>query len=129
MIALQRIGNAPPGKEDAPQEGSAAALLLQHGEVDVQHQILPGIIAQQVCDMIQFLSVRDLEHHLALCPRFRLAVKVKIERPVEQLRKACGKVGILRDDTDLRGAERVAVEQDTVGLRPGAAQLQNRQAA
>ena len=91
--------------------------------------MLLWVIAQHVDDVIQLLSLRDLEHHLARLVRLRLAVEPQAEGAVEQLGQPCGKVGILRDDTNLRGAEGIAVEQNTVRLRPGATQLLHRQPA
>ena len=55
MVALDWVGDAAAAKERAPQEGRPAALVLQHGEVDVEHQILPGIIAQRIDNMVQLL--------------------------------------------------------------------------
>ena len=95
VIALQRVGDAASGEENAPQERGPAALLLQHGEVDMQHQVLPWVVAQQIRDVIQLLPLRDLEHHLARLVRLRLAVEPQAKGAVEQLGQPCGKVGIL----------------------------------
>ena len=65
MIAFQGIRNAAACEEHPPQERRPAALLLQQGKIDVQHQILPGIIAQQIDDVIQLFPLRDLKDHLS----------------------------------------------------------------
>ena len=95
----------------------------------MQHQVLPGIVSQQVRDVVQFFPLRDLKYHLSLGSGLRLAVKPQAEGPVEQLGKSPRKVEILCNDANLGGTERIAVEQDTVGLRPGAAQFLHRQPA
>ena len=94
----------------------------------MQHQILPGVVAQGVDDAVQLFAVGDLEDQLAGLPRLPfeqlrlgLAVKPQTEGLVEQLGQARGKVGVLCDDAHLRGTESVAIEQDAVGLRQGAA--------
>ena len=89
-----------------------------------------GIKPQQIDDMVQLFLIRDLEDPLALLLLLlRLAVELQVEGPAEQLGEPGGKMGVLRDDADLRGTEGIAEQQNSVGLRPGTAQLLYRQAA
>ena len=130
MVTLLGVGDTPPCEKRPPQESRPVAWLLHQPEVDVKHQILSGVEAQQVDDMIQLLSIRDLENPLSLLLfLLRLAVKRQVKGSAEQLGQPGGEVWILRDDPHLRRAEGVAVEQDPVGLCPRAAQLLHRQAA
>ena len=131
MVALGGVRDAPPGEEAAPEKGRPAALLLHHGEVDVQGQALPGVVAQEVNDVVQLLPLGDLKNHLPRLPpaQIRLAVEPEVEGPLKQPGQPGGKVGILRDDPDLGRAEGVAVEQNAVGLRLGATAPLDRQTA
>ena len=129
VVALQGIRDAAPGEEDAPEEGGAAALLLQEAEIDVQDQVLLRGVAQEVDDVVELFLVRDLEDPLALLPLLRHPVKAQGEGPLEDLWQPLGKAGVFCDDTDLGGVEGMAVEQDPVCLRPGAAVALHRKAA
>ena len=97
----------------------------------MQGQALPGVVAQEVNDVVQLLPLCNLKNHLSrLFPvRVRLAVKAEVEGPLKEPGQPGGKIGILRDDPDLRGAEGVAIEQDPVGFRLGAATPLHRQPA
>ena len=130
MVALLGVRDAAPGKKGSPQERRPVAGLLHHTEIDVEHQILLGIKPQQIDDMVQLFLICDLEDPLALLLlRLRLAVELQVEGPAEQFGEPGGKMGVLRDDADLRGTEGIAKQQNSVGLRPGTAQLLYRQAA
>ena len=129
MVPLGRVRDAAPGEEHPPQEGRPAALLLQQSEVDVQGQVLLRAEAQQVHDPAELAAVCDLEHQLAALPLLRQPVEPQAEGPVKQLGKPGSQSGVPGDDPHLACAEGVAVQQDAVGLRPGAAQLLHRQAA
>ena len=129
VVALQGVRDAAPGEEDAPEEGGAAALLLQEAEIDVQDQVLLRGVAQEVDDVVELFLVRDLEDPLALLPLLRHPVKAQGEGPLKDLGQPLGKARVLRNDADLGGVEGVAVEQNAVGLRPGAAVALHRKAA
>ena len=120
MIPLLGIHDAAAGEKAAPQEGSPAAALLQQAEVDMEGQLLLGIVTQQIDDSRQFLRIRDLEDPLS--PFLRQAVEPEAEGLLEEPGEAGGEVAIFRDDPDLRRIEGVAVQQDAVGFRPGAAE-------
>ena len=129
MVALQGIRDAAPGEEDAPEKGRPAALLFQETEIDMQDQVLFRGIAQEVDDMVELFFIRDLEDQLPLLPLLRHAVKARREGALKDLGQPLGKARVLRDDAHLSGVEGMAVEQDAIGLRPGAAMALNRKAA
>ena len=123
MIALFRVGDTAARQERAPQEGRAAAVVLQQGEVHMQHQRLAGIVAQRVQNAPQLLRLGDLENQLAAGQVVRRQpVELHIERPLEQPGQAGGKLRILGDDPHLLHGEGVAVQQRAVALGPCAAQ-------
>ena len=112
MIALLGVRDAAPGKKGSPQKGRPVTGLLHQAEVDVKHQVLLGVKAQQIDDMVQLLPVCNLEDPLSLLlVLFRLAVKGQVEGPAKQLGQPGGEIGIFRDDPHLGGAEGVAVER------------------
>ena len=123
MVPLQRVRQAAAGKKGPSEKRRSTALLLQQSKVDVEDQILPGVIAQQIDDMVQLPAVRDLKHHLPRCLRLWETVKLHIEGSLEELWKTRGKIGVFCNNPDLRGTESIAIEQNAIGLRPGAAEL------
>ena len=127
MIPLLGIHDAAAG-EKQPAGRQPAAALLQQAEVDMEGQVLAGVVAQEVDDMVQLLPLRNLKDHLPLplLDPLRPSVELEAERPLEELGKPPREVGILRDDPHLRGVEGIAVQQNAVGLRPGTAQLLDR---
>ena len=130
MIALFGVCHAAAGEERAPQERSAAAVVLQYAEVDVQRQCLPGLVAELADNALQLAGIRDLKNQFfPTLLLFRQAVKAQVKRLVKQFRQPLGKLRIFRDDADLPCIERVAVQQHAVGFRSGAAAALHRHAA
>ena len=128
MIALFRVGDTAPRQKGPPQEGRPAALVLQQPEVHMEHQILPGIVAQLVDDAVQLAPVGDAEDQLPPL-LLRQTVEFQTEGPLEQPGQPGGKVSALGNDPHLCGAEGIAVEQHTIGLSSGAAQALHRHPA
>ena len=126
VVPLSRVGHRPPGQKGPPQEGGPAAVLLQHGEVDVQGQGRP-VRAVGLMDGLQLAGVLDGEDVLSL--PLGQAVEGEPEGFFEQDGQPLGKGLVLGDDAHLVPAEGVAVEQHPVGLRLGAALLVHLQAA
>ena len=83
----------------------------------MEHQILPGIVAQLVDDAVQLAPVGDAEDQLPPL-LLRQTVEFQTEGPLEQPGQPGGKVGALGNEPHLRGAEGIAVEQHAVGLGP-----------
>jgi len=122
MITLFRVGDAAAGEKRSPQEGCAAAVLLQYAKIDVHSQRLPGFVAELADDALQLGRVGDLEDQLfPSLLLLRQTIKAQVKGPVKQLRQPPRKLRILRDDANLPGIEGIAVEQDPVCLRPGTA--------
>ena len=93
----------------------------------MQGQGLLGLIAKLADDPLQLLRVGDLENEFF--PALLLPgqpVKAEAKGPVKQLGQALCKLGIFGDNSDLPGVKGVAVEQNAVGLRPGAANTLHR---
>ena len=128
VVALGGLGGAAAGKERAPQKRGAAAVLLQQAEVDVEHRALAGVEAKGVHDAAGLLPVRDLKD-VFLLPLRRQAVKGEAKGPVQKGGEPLREALALRDDPHLLGGKGVAVEQRTVGLRPGAARISQRRLA
>ena len=120
VVALGGVGDAAAGEKHPPQEGGAAAVLLQQAEIDVEHRVLPGIEAEGIDDPRQLPRLRNLENVLLLILAGQ-AVKGHSEGPVQQFGQPLGKALALCDHPDLSGGEGIAVEQRAVELRPGAA--------
>ena len=130
MVPLLRIGDAASRQKCPPQERRPAAVLLQYSEVHVQRCQLPRIIAQCVDDLFQLFRRCDAEDQLSFAVRFlRYPVEFYPKSFLKQLWQPCGEVSVLRDDPYLSGRERVAVQQHTVALSPGAALAANSHAA
>ena len=102
MVSLQWVCNTATGEEHPSQKGCPATVLLQHGKVYMEYWALLRTEAKNVDDVGQFFSLSDLKYHLSRCFWLRLAVKAQPKSPVEQFWQPCSKVGILRDDADLR---------------------------
>ncbi len=84
----------PPCEKRPPQESRPVAWLLHQPEVDVKHQILSGVEAQQVDDMVQLFPVCNLEDPLSLLlVLFRLAVKGQVEGRRNSLGSRAAKFG------------------------------------
>lgn len=94
----------------------------------MEHQILPGIVAQLIDDAVQLAPVGDAEDQLPPL-LLRQTVEFQTEGPLEQPRQPGGKVGALGNEPHLCGAEGIAVEQHTIGLSSGAAQALHRHPA
>ena len=118
MVALPGVGHRAAGQERAPEEGRAAAGLLQGREVNVQRQAL-RVHPIGLVDEPQLVRRLDGKHPLAL--PFRKPVEGQAERLPEQGGQPLGKGLVLRDDAYFSAAEGVAVEQNSVCLRLGAA--------
>ena len=118
VIGLPGVGDRPPRQERPPEEGSPAAGLLQHGEVHVVCQTA-RIHPEGPAHCCQLGRVRDAEAVLPL--PIRQTVKGEAERLAEQDREPLGKCLVLRDDADLPPGKGVAVKQNAVCLRLGAA--------
>ena len=94
----------------------------------MEHQILPGIVAQLVDDAVQLAPVGDAEDQLPPL-LLRQTVEFQAEGPLEQSGQPGGKVSALGNEPHLCGAEGIAVEQHAVGLGPCAAQALHRHPA
>ena len=118
VVALPGVGDRPSRQEGPPEEGGAAAALLQHGEVDVEGQG-PGVCAEGLVQRRQLIRVGDLEDLLAAS--LGQAVKGEPECLFKQQGQPLGKGSVFGHDPGLGGVEGVAVKQHPIGLRLGAA--------
>ena len=132
VVALGGLGHAASGEEAAAEEGGAAAGFLHHGEVDVEGQVLAGVVAQEVDDMVQLFALGDLEGELpdggsplsgGIIQEHGvgLAVEAEGESPLKEPGKPRREVQVFGDNPYLRRTECMAVKQNTVSLRPRAA--------
>ena len=118
MVALLGVGDRAPRQERPPEEGHAAAGLLQDSEVDVQGHSLP-LRAVGLADNLQLFRVLNGENMLAL--PLGEAVKGDFKGLFEQQGQPLGKGVVFGDDPHLPAGKGVAVQQHPVGLRLGAA--------
>ena len=122
MIALLRVGDAPPRQEGAPDESGPAAVLLNHAEVDMVGEGGVNIRAEGVKNQGELLPIGNGKA-LLTGAGFGQLVKAEAEGLPEQPGQPLGKVAAGGDDADLLGGKGVAIEQHAVALRQSAALL------
>ena len=122
MVALGRIGHRPARQKGPPEEGAAAVLLFQDGEVDVMGQALGRVVPEGVPQRGELVPVLKGKNVL---PRpvqpFGLPVKAYFERLFEQGGQTAGKFLRLGDNAGTPPGKLAAEEEHPIGLRLGAA--------
>ena len=126
VVALGRVVHRPPRQKSPPQKGRAVVVLLQHGKVDVVGQTHCRVGAVGLPDGRQLPRVRNEKDPLPGLRRFGGPVEVHLERLAEEGGQTLGKDRGAGDDFDLDGGKAVAEQEDSVGLRPGAAPARQR---
>ena len=129
VVVLARGGHAAAREKRPPQERRLAAVVFEHGEVDVVRDRAREVGAEGGEHRLDGGAVGDGQHVAAAGLFPGRQGKVRAERAAKQLRQPLGKGVARRDDADLPRRERVAVQQHAVGLGHGAAVAADRHAA
>ena len=119
MVSLLGIDDAASGEKRAAQEARAAAVVLEHAEIDMVGKIV--LLPEGGADGKKLFRIGDKKGPLPSRPFRRHTVEAQAERSAEQTGQPLREPFSRRDHADLAPVEGMAVEQHSVSLGQSAA--------